>query len=689
MREEIILLLSNKKTNNLSLEEITQKLSTNKEKIQEVLQNLMHEGIVYHNKSDKYILVANTSLKKGIIKVTKRKGPIVVFPDKSELLLEKNSHTKVLNNDIVLVEPYYKSGKAQLVKILKRNSEGYIGEIIREGKTYKVISPDKEEFVLKGEYEEGTIVLVNKATNQIKKIIGHKKDKDILFKKVLTENGFPIEFSSEYLKELEEIPTTLSEELITKEKRNGMYDLRNIPFITIDCSNTRDMDDSITYKDNTLYIAIAFLPYFIKDNSSIFNESVNRGTSVYSPKTANHMLHSKISNGICSLNPNEDRISLTLIVKLDEYKNIKAYELAPCIIKSRMKTSYEDVNVFLEDNIIIPKYQEYIDILSITYAIAMKLKKKMLNEGFLELTSSEVSFIFDKSNNIIDINKRHEGKGEELIEFNMILYNLILIDYFKKHKLPFMPRNHDKPNREKLLNWYNLVRERGYKVPNKKDISTENISTILSLYKESKERVVLDDLAIKSQSKAYYGEESIGHYALGLEDYSTFTSPIRRLADFINQYIYYDSILYGDNYAREKWLPKMPYLAKIATDSERRADKVQRIMNDIEKAEYMASFIGSKWTGIISEVGQNYIKVLLPNMAYGKVYISSSNYKLGNNGFSLLSNDGREKILVGDSINVTLTKVNKDTGEIILIRESTREKKSENVKEIKKKVKVK
>jgi len=311
----------------------------------------------------------------------------------------------------------------------------------------------------------------------------------------------------------------------------------------------------------------------------------------------------------------------------------------------------------------------------------MKMKKKKLHEGFLEFTSDEVKFHFDEARKITGIKGRHQGKAEELIEFLMLLHNMTVTNYFVSHELPFVARNHDKPNQEKLLAWNSLLGQRGYKIDNKKNFTNEDIRKRLESYEGKDEQVILDNLAVRSQSKAGYGANSIGHYALGFENYATFTSPIRRLADFINQRVLKDSIHYGDKYAIEKWTPKMEYLAKIATDTERNAEKVERKMTDIRKAEYMSEHIGDKWTGLVSEVGYNYIKVILPNMIQGKVFISSKDYILSKDYFSLTSKDGSERILVGDKINVQAVKADIDTGEITFIRQSTKVRSNNEEKE--------
>ena len=198
---------------------------------------------------------------------------------------------------------------------------------------------------------------------------------------------------------------------------------------------------------------------------------------------------------------------------------------------------------------------------------------------------------------------------------------------------------------------------------------------------------VLDRIAIRCQSKARYSSVCEGHYALGSIPYATFTSTIRRLPDFINQRIYFDSIEYGKDYARKKWAPIVPLLANIANDAETRAEKVEQKLDDIKMAEYMGQFIGCEYTGVVSEVSTSYIKVLLPNMCEGKIKLYDKEYRLCKNGFTLLNCETGENILIGDQINVKLKKVNKITGEIELLNSKENKKYEKESSKTKKKVK--
>lgn len=685
MEGKIIELLSNKMNRNLKLEEMLSKLDVTREELIEKLKYLEKEGIIYHDKNDRYTLLSDTSLKKAVVKVTKSKGVIVVLEDKTEYTLNNNCYSKVMHNDIVLVETYNKSHSAQLVKLLKRKD--YIGEVVKEGSVYKIVSKDRKDIILNGAYPLGIKVLIDGMTNRVKEIAGHKDEPDIKTKEVLLEHGFPINFSEEYIKELENIPNSLTEEMIEESKRNGRLDLRNVPLVTIDGDDTKDFDDAVCYYNGVFYVSIADTGEAVVEDSAIDKETIKRGISVYTPGMVNPMLDHKFSSGICSLVPGEDRFTTSLIAKLDDDNNISSYRLCESIINSKMRMTYSDVNLLLEKGIVLPEYEEYTEMLLKLYEIAMSMKKKMLKDGFLEFSSTEVKFYLEQEK-ICNVKRRYQGKAEELIEFLMLLKNLTKTSYFIKHGLPFIARNHDVPDYDKLKNWNQLLMKRGYEVDIKDIYTNEGIRKSLASYRGCPEELVLDNIAIRCQSKANYGAYNTGHFALGQRAYATFSSPIRRISDYINQRIFKDSLKYGDIYAREKWEPKLELLAKIATDSELRADKVERIMDNIKMAEYMDTLPRETvYDALVSEVDDGYIRVLLPNMASGKIYMSTKYYKLSPSGFSLYNTKNNEQILVGDTIQVSINKVNTENGEIVFVRSKSKEYSYEKEEKGKKKIK--
>ena len=671
MESEIIELLSIKKNNNLKVDEIASILGKDKEEVQNTLRILGKEGIVYKNNNDRYILVSNTSLKKGTIKITARKGAIVVLDNGTELDVVYKDKSKLSNNDTVLVEPYNQSGTSKVVKIIDRKYYDYVSEVVKEGKNYIARCDGKLDIFLKDIYPIGTRLLIDGETNTIKEVIGHKDDPGVLEKEVLTLNGFPINFSREYLDEFSKIEKSLSEEEIEAEKRRGLKDQRSITSVTIDGEDTKDFDDAVAYHNNTIYVQIADPNRYIKEKGTMWDETLKRGISVYFPGCCNPMMHEILSNGICSLVPGEDRYSMSMSIKIDNDGKVLNYKINEAVINNRKRMTYEDVNKYLEEGTIVDGYEDYTELIDNLYDSAMKVKNKMLREGFLEFTSDEVKFFFENSN-IVDIKERHQGKAEELIEFLMLLHNMCMTDFFLKNKLPFISRFHDSPNNDKLNSWINLLKKKGYKINTnkKKDFTASDIKEVQKVYADCKEKVVYDKMAIMSQSKAKYSAYNIGHFALGMEAYSTGTSPIRRLADTINQRVLKDAIHYGVDYARKKWEKIIPYIARIATSAELRAIKTERKLDDIKKTEFMKKYEKQYFDVIVAGIHDNYMLVLYPDkMVYGRIYFNKKYYHVSKDGTSIYSDKG-EKIFIGDSFNAKLLSVNTMTGELVFFKET-------------------
>ena len=405
MESKIIELLSIKKNNNLGVKEIASLLNEDKEEVLNTLRLLGKEGIVYKNNQDKYTLLSNTSLKKGTIKITSRKGAIVVLEDNRELDVVYKDKKKLSNNDTVLVEAYNQNGTAKVVKIIDRRYYDFVAEVVKEGKNYVARSEGKLDIYLKEIYPLGTKLLIDGETNSVKEVLGHKDDTGVLEKEVLALQGFPTSFSDKYQEELKEIPSSLDEEEVSLEKRKDLKDQRGITSITIDGEDTKDFDDAVSYHNNTIYVQIADPNRYIKENSAIWDETLKRSISVYFPGCASPMMAEKLSNGICSLVPGEDRYSVSMSIKIDNSGKVLNYKINEAVINNRKRMTYEEVNKYLEENNVPEGYQEYLSMIDNLYTSAMKVKNKMLKEGFLEFSSDEVKFLFE-NNNIIDIKEK-------------------------------------------------------------------------------------------------------------------------------------------------------------------------------------------------------------------------------------------------------------------------------------------
>ena len=681
MGNKIINLLSIKSNVCMKFDDIREKLNADKSELEGVLTSLEKKGIIYQNKSGKYSLVSRTSLKNGVVYMSKKNRPVVNIDGIGSFDLFFDKNNSVQNNSRVLVDLNTNTGIATVVKVLNGHNNTFIGEVVNSDGRLVIRSKGREDIPINKEYPEGINVVVD-SNNKIVEVLD--SDYEVKIKGLLSKR-VPLTYSDAYLRELSKVREVHSNRDIKKYLDNGAIDLRGKDIVTIDSDDTKDFDDAVYADDNTLIIAIADLLEVVEEGSLIEKDAIKRGTSIYYPGSVIPMFHKKISNGICSINPNTIRFANSIIYKLDENHNVIGYSFKKSIINSRGKLTYDKVNEYLEKGNIVKGYDKFTDNLDNLYETAMKVKRGMLEKGFLMFSSDEVKFVFEDKV-VTGIKGRYQGKAEELIEFLMILYNMTKTDYMVRHNLPFIARNHDAPSKKKIDNWINLLNQRGYNIDKSKEYTVEEIRKILNAYSDSKEKQVLDKRGILSESKAVYSAISTGHFAMNFENYGTFSSPIRRLSDYINTRIFDDAKKYGDDYAINKWAPKVDRLAKICTDTEVLADQIERKAYELQKLEYMSNIeLGTIYNGIVSGVSNCYIKVLLPNNVYGKIFVGKKNHELSSDGFSLINKINGDRISVGDSITVSLSKVDMDREEIYLLnvpcrRENYEEKKKKKAK---------
>ncbi len=347
MEKRIINLLSIKQNISMTFEQIMSAVSLGREELEEVLLNMENYGIIYRSKNGSYSLTSRTSLKKGVVKITSRKGAIVILEDGDYDLIYSKKNT-VKNNDIVLVEPHYNCRKATVVRVLTKDKlQDYVGVVVRKGNYLVIRSESHKDIILREEYPEGAYVLVDGSSNEIKEVLDDKYK--IKIRELLTKFNFPITYSDDYLRELDNIPDRVNEEEVSAAKKDGVFDLRSISHVTIDSEDTKDFDDAVAFFNGILYSSIADVPRYVKEGSMIERDAISRGTSVYPPGMVNPMLHHKLSNGICSLNPNECRFTSSVIFKINDNYTVIPYAMGKSIIRSRAKLTYEKVNEYLEE----------------------------------------------------------------------------------------------------------------------------------------------------------------------------------------------------------------------------------------------------------------------------------------------------------------------------------------------------
>lgn len=686
MEQEIIKLLSNKETPNLSIIEINDILGYTTieeyQKLDKKLKELTANGILYYSeKKKKYLLLKNSHLIKGKLLINRKGfGFVEIGEGREDIYINKNNLSDARHNDIVLIELIGDKTEGKIIKILNRDNSKIVGTVYFKDNTCYV-HPDSKEFIdievtketRKGLVEGHKVIVLpvngKKYIGNVIKIIGHKNDVGVDIISFVYAHDFKPIFPEEVMDYLDCIPDEIDENDL-----KDRLDLRDEVIFTIDGDDTKDIDDAISIKKNEdgtyeLGVHIADVSNYVKEGSILDEEAYARATSVYLVDRVIPMLPHKLSNGICSLNPNVDRLALSCIMNIDKNGQIKKYDIRKTVIKSRIQMTYKNVNNILDKNEVAPGYEEYVEKLHLMKELSDILRKKMVNRGYIEFSSPEAKIIVDENCHPIEIKLREEGTGENMIENFMVAANETVGGFVYYQSLPGIYRIHDKPNEERLNSFFDFLSARGYVVTGKRiNITSKDLQKVLKQLKEKPDYRILNDMAIRSQAKAVYSNENIGHFGLGSKCYSHFTSPIRRYPDLILHRLVKD---YTENYSEKtifKWEECLPAMAEHCSIKEQDADKCERDVEDMKKAEYMEEHIGDIFEGIISGVHEFGFFVELDNTVEGLVKIenmpSSEGYDYNQKALSLTSKNKKKQYRFGDRVFVKVINASKETSMI-------------------------
>lgn len=656
--------------------------------LQNTLDEMVSEGILYYSdKKKKYLLLENSHLVKGTLSLNEKGfGFIIINKDTKDVYVNEKNINGAQDGDLVLFEYLNKDKErpeGRIIKTIKRNYEPLVGEVILVDGEY-FVKPDRKganiyipRDNLNGAVEGHKVVVTplkeGNRVGKITKIIGHKNDVGIDILSFVYEYNFSPSFPDEVVEELDDIPSYLTEEEINKELSSGRRDLRSEEIFTIDGSDTKDIDDAISLSklDDGKYklgVHIADVSYYVKEGTKLDDEAYFRGTSVYLVDRVLPMLPHKLSNGICSLNENEDRFAFSCEMIIDDKGDIGHYEIFKSIIRSRKKMTYEEVNKILEENTTSEDYKPFEKTLLLMNELSKILRKKMIRRGYIEFESTEAKIKVDENCHPTHIESRVQRSGEELIENFMIAANETVASSIYYKNLPGIYRVHDKPDEKRLGEFMKFLSLHGYVVNGKSKIDNpKDLQHILSQLEEVPEVRVLHDMAIRSQAKAVYSDINIGHFGLGSKCYSHFTSPIRRYPDLILHRLLKDyNYNYSDRIISER-KEELPIECEHCSIREQEAQNCERDVDKMKKAEYMMDHIGEVYDGIISGVQEFGFFVELENTIEGLVKaesIKGDYYVFDNDLMALIGKKSKKKYSFGDKVKVKVTRADKDRSEI-------------------------
>ena len=684
--EDLILEVLHKENKAFSALEICRILNFNtKDDLKAIIQ-VLHEMEknfkVYVTKSGNYILFENSNCQIGILQTTTKGFGFVRVDDNLEIKIPSDKIHDAINKDKVMVNITNNKSEpieGEIVRVVERSKDNIVGTVfIRKGKIF--VKPDDTKLnfdveILDNDYAnlvEGHKVVISLLTGikgnhlgNIVKVIGHINDPGIDILSIMAKYDINDEFSDE----VHTLPDHVLDEEIKRRADLG-HDLRDKIIFTIDGDDTKDIDDAISAEimDNGNYLLgvhIADVSHYVKEGHELDKEAMSRGTSVYLADRVVPMLPHELSNGICSLNPNVDRLAMSCIMEIDNQGRIVHSDIFESVIKSRIQMTYKKVNKILEEDIIPEGYEDYAETLKLMNKVSDILRTKMNNRGYIDFDIDEGKIIVDETGKAIDVVLRNRGIGEKLIENFMIAANEAVAETFTFMDMPLIYRIHGEPSEEKLQNFFRLLNVLNHRLKtNTKKLTPKTIQQVLDELKGLDDFYVLSNQLLRSMQKAEYSPNNIGHFGLASKMYCHFTSPIRRYPDLtvhrsikkclLNKELNMDVI--------NAWQKKLPEMAEYSSLKERASIDCEREVDKMKMAEYMEQHIGEQFEGMITGVASFGMFVGLPNMIEGLVKVEDLTddfYRYDESTFSLVGERTKKRYTIGKRVKVEVIAASK------------------------------
>ena len=690
MRDDILNILKNS-DKALDLYELHDMLHINTvegaKELTDELRKLTDEVVVYHSNKDKYMMLEKSHLRKGVMRTNKKGfGFVEVDNMDDDIYVAQENMNGAIHDDIVLVEITSKMNldrlEGRILKVVKRQVQRYIGEITFDEKGKGHIKLDDNKIKLNIEIPKENslnavdghkvvVELVKKMNNNLRyegkvvEIIGHKNDPGVDILSIIYKYNINTVFPDDVKEEV----ANINMEVLPNEY-HGRRDLRDQMIFTIDGDDTKDIDDAISIEKFAnghykLGVHIADVSYYVKEGSPLDNEAMERGTSVYLVDRVIPMLPHELSNGICSLNPNVDRLAISCVMEFDSTGKQLDYEIFPSVIKSRIQMTYKKVNSILEKNVVPEGYEPYAETLRQMSELATILRKAKVKRGYINFDIDEAKILVDENCKPTEITVRERGVGENLIEDFMIAANECVATHIYFMNLPFIYRVHEVPKEEKIRSFLGFVSNLGYSVPGDiKDTKPTTMQRILKSLEDKPEYKILSSLLLRCMQKAVYKPVNLGHYGLASSCYTHFTSPIRRYPDttvhrLLRTYLFDNKI---DNSTIHKWEEKLVYIADHSSDRERASVDCEREVEDMKMAEYMESHIGEEFDGMISSVTSFGMFVELDNLIEGLVSLRDMPdfFVYDEERMTLTGEKSHVKYTIGERVRVKVVSASKE-----------------------------
>ena len=652
------------------------------QQLTKVLNELEKEMKIYRDKSGHYHDIMNRNYEVGELDLKHQGYGFLVLEDKPDIFIPQSKTLTAMNGDLCLVEITRRKStlkiEGKVVKVLQRKFKMIIGEYV-DGQVFP--KGYNEDFIFELNVNDRKKVnnhqiimaeIIDYSNRFVKKlklveVLGYATDDGIEILEITHKYGFKHEFTKDEMNFAKSLPQkVLDDELI------GRKDLRDEIIFTIDSESTKDIDDAISIKKTKqghyrLGVHIADVSYYVKEDSVLDKEAFNRGTSVYLADSVIPMLPRPLSNGICSLNPQVDRLAISCEMEITSKGEVVGYDIFPSVIHSNYKMTYTNINKMLDgDQTIIDEYKDIYQNVLTMHELQIILSDVREAMGSINFETIEPKFVFNHSGKITDMIVKERGIAEQMIEEFMLVANQVVASHAYHLKLPFIYRVHELPNEDKINHVLAMIENLGIDVQIGSDMSQHNLQHILKSVEGTKYEKVINTLLLRSMSKARYAKESLGHFGLAFDFYTHFTSPIRRYPDLIVHRYLRRYLFENNQHVTEELITRFDEIAKQSSKTERKAMEAEREIMDIKKAEYMEQFVGDTFTGIISSILKFGMFVELPNTVEGLVHISTFREEMNfdENNIQLVGEVSGKQYYIGMEVRVKLVKVNKVLGKI-------------------------
>ncbi|WP_102344927.1 ribonuclease R [Bacillus sp. Marseille-P3661] len=648
------------------------------------------QGLVVRTRSNRYGIPEKMNLVRGKVIAHSKGFAFVEQEDKSldDIFVPPSEMRSAMHGDIVLarIDRHPANGRPEgsIVRIIQRSITEVVGTYV-DNRYFGFVIPDDKRigndiFIPKeakngavdGHKVVATIVKYPEgrmsAEGEVKTILGHKNDPGIDILSIIHKHGLPGEFPPEVLEQANSTPDEIDPDEI-KNRR----DLRDQVIVTIDGADAKDLDDAVTVTklDNGNYklgVHIADVSYYVTEDSPIDVEAADRGTSVYLVDRVIPMIPHRLSNGICSLNPQVDRLTMSCEMEIDPNGAVVSHEIFQSVIKTTERMTYSDVNKILvdADPEVLSRYESLVPMFKLMGELAEILRKKRFERGAIDFDFKEAKVLVDEEGHPTDVVIRERSVAERLIEEFMLAANETVAEHFHWMNVPFIYRIHEDPKAEKLNRFFEFITNFGYVVKGTaNDIHPRALQQILEEVQGTPEETVISTVMLRSMKQAKYDPESLGHFGLSAEFYTHFTSPIRRYPDLIVHRLIRTYLIEKklDEQTQKKWQEDLANIAEHSSNMERRAVDAERETDDLKKAEYMLDKIGEEFDGMISSVTNFGLFVELPNTVEGLVhvsYLTDDYYRYDEAHYAMIGERTGNIFRIGDEITVRVVNVNKE-----------------------------